>query len=120
MYCGRKPSGIRIFTHLFALSRTSGAVAHRSCPDSVRFRLNEIAHHEQNQNVCALQQGRIRDVPRPNQAGEDMVLLVQALRRRGEGGQPLLPVRRHVKRVAEVGVDQVTVFFVFGCLPKCP
>lgn len=98
-----------VHTHVILLERTAPKCNPAKPP-----------HHEQDQNVYAMQQGRIRDVPRPIQAGEDVVLFVQALGRRGEGGQPLLPVRRHVERVAEVGVEQVTVFFVFGCLPKCP
>ena len=75
-----------------------------------------------------MQRGRIRDVPRAVQAWEDMVLSVQAMCRRGEGGQPILPVRRHMERVATRVVKRATHLFLgaypndrslrFGCLPK--
>ena len=57
-------------------------------------------NHEQNQSMCALQWRRIRDVSRSTPTRKKVGLFVQAVREGGESGQPLLPLRRDVERVA--------------------
>ena len=52
--------------------------------------------------------GGIRDVPCPASARKDVGFSVQAVRRGRESGQPFLPVRGDLERVAGGGVLSVT------------
>ena len=69
---------------------------------------NRNVNHEQNQSVCAMRFGGIRDVPSPTSAREDVGFSVQAVRGGRESGQPLLPVRGDVERLAGRRVLSVT------------
>ena len=62
--------------------------------------------------------GGICDVPRPTRAREGMGFSVQALRGSRESGQPLLPLRRNVERVAPGGDERETRSAFLGIHPN--
>ena len=65
---------------------------------------NKPPRHEQNQSMCPMQGSRIRDVSRSTQTRKDVGFSVQAVCGGRESGQPLLPIRGDVERVAARGV----------------